>query len=88
MITIAPVLARYRMDDLKKYEGRQPCLRELLRIHRAGWVPDNKDHGLNMGPTRGLSAPDGPHVGPMNIVIRVASAYDVALIGDTSHLQT
>ena len=33
--------------------------------------PDSKVHGANMGPTWVLSAPDGPHVGPMNLVIRV-----------------
>ena len=33
-------------------------------------VPDNKVHGANMGPTWVLSAPDGPHVGPMNLAIR------------------
>ena len=32
---------------------------------------DNKAHGSNMGPTWVLSAPDGPHVGPMNLAIRV-----------------
>ena len=32
--------------------------------------PDNKVPGANMGPTWVLSAPDGPHVGPMNLVIR------------------
>ena len=33
--------------------------------------PDSKVHGVNMGPTWVLSAPDGPHVGPMNLDIRV-----------------
>ena len=33
--------------------------------------PDSKVHGANMGPTRVLSAPDGPLVGPMNLAIRV-----------------
>ena len=33
--------------------------------------PDSEVHGGNMGPTWVLSAPDGPHVGPMNLVIRV-----------------
>ena len=33
--------------------------------------PDSKGHGANMGPTWVLSAPDGPHVGPMNLAIRV-----------------
>ena len=32
--------------------------------------PDSKVHGANMGPTWVLSAPDGPHVGPMNHAIR------------------
>ena len=32
--------------------------------------PDSKVHGFNMGPTWVLSAPDGPHVGPMNLAIR------------------
>ena len=33
--------------------------------------PDSKVHGSNMGPTWVLSAPDGPHVGPMNLDIRL-----------------
>ena len=32
--------------------------------------PDSKVHGANMGPTWVLSAPDGPHVGLMNLAIR------------------
>ena len=32
--------------------------------------PDNKIHGANTGPTWVLSAPDGPHVLPMNLAIR------------------
>ena len=34
--------------------------------------PDSKVHGANMGPTWVLSAPDGPHVGPMNLAVRVS----------------
>ena len=33
-------------------------------------IPDSKVHGANMGPTWVLSAPGGPHVGPMNLAIR------------------
>ena len=33
-------------------------------------IPDSKVHGANMGPTWVLLAPDGPHVGPMNLAIR------------------
>ena len=32
--------------------------------------PDSKVHGANMGPIWVLLAPDGPHVGPMNLAIR------------------
>ena len=32
--------------------------------------PDSKVHGANMMPAWILSAPDGPHVGPMNLAIR------------------
>ena len=35
-----------------------------------GVLPDSKVHGTNMGSTWVLSAPDGPHVGPMNLAIR------------------
>ena len=33
--------------------------------------PDSKVHGANTGPTWVLSPPDGPHVGPMNLSIRI-----------------
>ena len=33
--------------------------------------PDSKRHGANMGPTWVLLAPDGPHIGPMNLAITV-----------------
>ena len=35
--------------------------------------PDNNVHGAKMGPIWVLSAPDGPHVGPMNLAIRGAA---------------
>ena len=35
-----------------------------------GRNPDSKIHAANMGPTWVLSAPDGPHIGPMNLFIR------------------
>ena len=35
------------------------------------YCPGGKVHGANMGPTWVLSAPDGQHVGNMNLAIRV-----------------
>ena len=32
-------------------------------------TPDNKVHGVNMGPIWGRQGPGGPHVGPMNFAI-------------------
>ena len=37
--------------------------------------PDSKVHGANMGPTWGRQDPGVPHVGPMNIAIRVLSHW-------------
>ena len=37
---------------------------------------DSKVHGANMGPTWVLSAPDGPHVGPMSFAIRIRKILD------------
>ena len=34
--------------------------------------PDSKVHGANMGPIWVFSAPDGPHVGPMNLATMAA----------------
>ena len=45
--------------------------------------PDDKVHGANMGPTWVLSAPDGPHVGPMNHTNRVLLSY-----GDTLNVSS
>ena len=38
-------------------------------------IPDSKVHGANMGPIWGRQDPDGPHVGPINLVI-----WDVTLL--------
>ena len=38
------------------------------------FCPDSKVHMVNMGPTWVLSAPGGPHVGPMNLAIRAVIA--------------
>ena len=42
--------------------------------------PDSKVHGANMGPTWVLQAPDGPHVDPMNLAIRVGFCHHAIII--------
>ena len=47
--------------------------------------PDKKVHGANMGPTWVLSAPDGPHVGPMNLAIKANYGLMIStLMGSTT----
>ena len=41
--------------------------------------PDSKVHGVNMGTTWVLSAPDGPHVRPMNLAIKVGEQKNLPL---------
>ena len=52
---------------LMSLEGHEKIYRKIpLLFH----IPESKVHGDNMGPTWVPPAPDGPHVGPMNLVIR------------------
>ena len=43
--------------------------------------PDSKDHGAYMGSTWGRQDPGGPHVGPMNLAIRVGTSTELNLDG-------
>ena len=45
---------------------------DLQRFLQQIWFPDSKVHGATMGPTWVLSTPYEPHVGPMNLAIKVA----------------
>ena len=63
---------------LSCYDNFKPC-RQLFGctvLKFAQHDPDSKVHGANMGPTWVLSAPDGPHVGPMNLAIRGIARQD------------
>ena len=43
----------------------------IILFHGCNYSPDSNVHGADMRPTWVLSAPDGPHVGPMNHAIWV-----------------
>ena len=77
-----------RVQWINIYAGKGLVLNQALIWTNAGQIsshpmislkvkqptdPDSKIHGANMGPTWVLSAPDGPHVGPMNLAIRGAN---------------
>ena len=47
------------------------CYHSYNMINSFKTYLDSKVHGANMGPTWVLLAPDGPHIGPMNLAIRV-----------------
>ena len=52
-------------------KGETHLLTDIKQYQRIDNYPDSKVHGVNMGPTWNLWAPDGPHVGPMNLAIKV-----------------
>ena len=60
------------------------CAKDIHTKHKEIAYPDSKVHVANMGPTWALSAPDGPHIGPMNLAIRVVfsgDSYNLILLG-------
>ena len=59
----------YGIQSLSLVDWLLPCttFRAFVRDNHA---PDSKVHVANMGPTWVLTAPGGPHVGPMNLAIR------------------
>ena len=49
--------------------------KKTFQLNEILCIPDSKVHGANMGPTSPtwvVSALDGPHIGPMNLAIRVS----------------
>ena len=67
-----PILIMRYLDD--EFDPRSKITE--IRTTTNDMAPDIKVHGANIGPTWDLSAPDGPHVGPMNLVIR-SSSYSI-----------
>ena len=54
-----------------------------VQLHHS---PESKVHGANMGPTWVLSAPDGTHVGPMNLALREITRISLkGLMMDARH---
>ena len=64
-----------RLQMIRWYDGISESVVLSLTRRNMNFTrryPDSKIHGANMGPTWVLSAPDGPHVDPMTLAIRVA----------------
>ena len=67
-------------DNDKRVPGKPHQWPGDMRCHADTFIcnqdaPDNKFHGANIEPTWVLSAPDGPHFGPMNLDIRDSLRY-------------
>ena len=62
-------------------------MRRIVRMvrDRSSASQKARGNGANMGPTWVLSAPDGPHVGPMNLAIRVQLEH-IILVKLTSYI--
>ena len=58
------ILDSYILQNYQQPDGIHCCRNDP-------GFPDSKVRGANMGPTWVLSAPDGPHVGTMNLAIMV-----------------
>ena len=76
--------------------------RAKWRVMNQGYLPDCKSHGANLGPTWGLSAPDGhhdilpsggtqPHLRGYNMIVVFLTICSVAIyskiINQTPHLE-
>ena len=55
----------------RSWGRRFVCVMGLPGKTASDAYPDSKVHMANMGPTRVLSSPGGPHVSPMNLAIWV-----------------
>ena len=72
-------LERRHMDDCLFKQPVQIYIKVNMTL-RITAHPDSKVHGTNMGPAWVVSAPDRPHVGPMNNAI-----WDPLLRESTGH---
>ena len=70
-----------RQSDHLFISTMELSVRHYLYIEQGPWIfpryayPDSKVHGANIGPTWVLPAPDGPHMGPMNLAMRDTIGY-------------
>ena len=54
---------------------------QLKHLSSSFWgAPESKNYGANMGPTWVLSAPDGLHVGPKNLGIKISWDYFLIML--------
>ena len=74
LLLIGRAKTNFRLNQTIRYyfhlNVKAPICQKPLDTQVPMYNPDSKVHGANMGPTWVLSAPDGPHVGPMNRAIR------------------
>ena len=69
--SISPSINQTIYRSNKQLTNQLVNRQERKKKHKNEHSPDSKVHEANMGPTRVLSVPDGTHVGPINLAIRV-----------------
>ena len=88
------VYSWYSPGDLRLLPSCQtasPTTWDWFQIHNYRYrhniwdAPNSKVHGANIGPTWALSAPDGPHVGPMNLPIRGTLYFGSVVLGNVAN---
>ena len=67
------------------YQLFNVCIAIGILHNMVSEFPDSRVHGANMGPTWVLSAPRGPHIGIMNLVIWVIWILLSAIITASQH---
>ena len=90
---LAQIMTRHHTGNKPLFKAMMAYFTDAykhLPISQPQWLmpqwlshPDSKVHGANMGPTWLLSAPDGPHVGPMNLAIRANTCETTQTNTDT-----
>ena len=83
-ITIIKTLQKLLMTNIYSFDVMHILATASNLGHKLSIItlldPDNKVHGANIGPTWVLSAPDRPHVGPMNLAIRAVGSRPTIMV--------
>ena len=63
------------VSSVRTYFSSTCAILLVRKVRKCDCIPDSKVHAAYMCPTWVLSAPGGPHIGPMNFVIRDFYVY-------------
>ena len=87
MVYWIPLFFIQHTNDKLRTKFKLRSITHPISHTRGRAIPDSKVHGAYMGPTWVLSAPDGPHVGPMNLAIGDA-LHITGILEQIEHVST